>query len=116
MAPTPTPAPRVKKPLPIWRDDDEADEWLQTANLNEYEFTGTLLTDWLEQQEGPTLETLHSDLGHILKRLTELSVRVRSLEGTVRELSETQRRRRTFAARRAKGAVSKRTPPAHSKG
>ena len=77
-----------------------------------------MLVEWLMRQEGPTLETLHSDLGHVLERLTELSDKVRTLEETVRELTETQRRRRVVVARRAKAkaAASRRTPPARSKG
>ena len=114
MAPTPTPTPLKK--MPKWRDDDEADRWLQSANLNEYDLEGELLVDWLERQEGPTLETLHSDLGHIMECLTELSDEVRTLEQSVRELAETQRSRRAGTLRRAKTATAApRTPTARSK-
>jgi hypothetical protein len=111
-----TPTPHTLKTMPRWRDDDEADRWLQSANLNEYDLKGESLVDWLERQEGPTVETLHSDLGQIIECLTALSNEVRTLEQSVRELGETQRRRRAGAAGRAKAAAAgRRTPTARSK-
>jgi hypothetical protein len=111
-----TPAPQRLKTMPRWRDDDEADRWLQSANLNEYDLKGEPLVDWLERQEGPTVETLRSDLGQIIERLTELSNEVRTLEQSVRELAETRSPRRVAAAGRAKAAAGSRRSGARSKG
>jgi hypothetical protein len=112
-----TPTPQTLKTMPRWRDDDEADRWLQSANLNEYDLKGEPLVDWLERQEGPTVATLRSDLGQIIERLAELSNDVRTLDRSVRELAETQRRRRVAAAGRAKAAAAgPRTSGARSKG
>jgi len=112
-----TPTPRTLKTMPRWRDDDEADRWLQSANLNEYDLKGEPLVDWLERQERPTVATLRSDLRKIIERLAELSNEVRTLDQSVRELGETQRRRRAGAAGRAKAApTGPRRSGARSKG
>jgi len=87
-----TPAPHTLKKMPVWRNDDEADEWLQNANLNDYDLGPAVpLVEWLERQEEPTLETLHSDLVNMGERLSELSDEVRSLKLAVQETRRSRR-------------------------
>jgi hypothetical protein len=82
------------KLMPTWRDDDEADAWLQSANLNEYgpSLKGELLVEWLERQEGPTLETLQSQLTEVSERLADLVDEITALRRSVSELKATRRR------------------------
>jgi hypothetical protein len=109
MAPT----PQTFKKLPTWRDNNDADRSLQSADLNEYRLEGEPLVECLERQEGPTLETLHADLGRVLERLTELSA---SVEELALELTKRERNRRVVIARRVKAATARRAAAKRSKG
>jgi hypothetical protein len=99
--------------LPTWRDDNDAYRSLQSADLNEYRLEAEPLVEPLERQEGPTLETLHADLGQVLERLNELSA---SVEELALDLTKRERNRRVVIARLVKTTAARRAAAKRSKG
>ena len=123
-------ATKALKQVPRWRSDEEAHEWLQSADLSEYDLADTeSLVEWLQREAQPknlqvnirVSQVLKDDLDELAKKLavpTQRLIRRFLQQGVQRTaermaLAKRARVRKVVISKRAKAGkvfITKRRP------